>query len=79
MLGFRIDPAEKLQEVVKEIQSLHRVYSTNPILGVEFEVDDVPSSMDELVVENVQDDIDIVNEDEQSDAFAVSFSNRLPV
>ena len=60
---------------MKEIQSLHRVYSANPILGVEFEIDDVPQSMDELVVENVQDDIDIVNEDEQSDAFAVSLEN----
>lgn len=75
VLGFRIDPAEKLQEVVKEIQSLHRVYSSNPILGVEFEVDDVPASTDELIVENIQDDIDIVNEDEQSDAFAAYFAD----
>ncbi|XP_041478439.1 Bardet-Biedl syndrome 5 protein homolog [Lytechinus variegatus] len=75
VLGFRLDPAEKLQEIVKEIQSLHRVYSTNPILGVEFEVDDVPAAAEELVVENVQDDIDIVNEDEQSDAFAAYFAD----
>ncbi|XP_071491854.1 BBSome complex member BBS5-like [Diadema antillarum] len=75
VLGFRIDPAEKLQEVVKEIQSLHRVYSSNPILGVEFEVDDIPQTMDELVVENVQDDIDIVDDDEQSDAFAAYFAD----
>ena len=25
MLGFRIDPAEKLQEAIKEIQSLQKV------------------------------------------------------
>ena len=25
MLGFRVDPAEKLQEAVKEIQSLQKV------------------------------------------------------
>jgi len=25
VLGFRIDPAEKLQEAAKEIQSLHKV------------------------------------------------------
>ncbi|XP_011680639.1 Bardet-Biedl syndrome 5 protein homolog [Strongylocentrotus purpuratus] len=75
VLGFRLDPAEKLQEVVKEIQSLHRVYSTNPILGVEFEVDDVPATAEELVVENIQDDIDIVNDDEQSDAFAAYFAD----
>lgn len=25
MLGFRIDPYEKLKEIVKELQTLHRV------------------------------------------------------
>ena len=38
MLGFRIDPVEKLQDAVKEIQSLHKVYSACPIFGIEFEV-----------------------------------------
>ena len=37
VLGFRIDPVERLQETAKEIQSLHRVYSSCPIFGVEFE------------------------------------------
>ena len=78
-VGFRLDPAEMLQEVVKEIQSLHRVYSTNPILGVEFETDEVPASAEELVIENIQDDIDIVNDDEQSDAFAVSLDHPLSI
>lgn len=40
MLGFRIDPVEKLQGTVKEIQSLHRVYSSCPIFGVEFETEE---------------------------------------
>ena len=37
VLGFRIDPVEKLQATVKEIQNLHKVYSTCPVFGVEFE------------------------------------------
>ena len=37
VLGFRIDPVEKLQSTVKEIQSLHKVYSACPVFGVEFE------------------------------------------
>ena len=37
ILGFRIDPIEKLQEIQKEIASLHKLYSTNPIFGVEYE------------------------------------------
>ena len=40
MLGFRVDPMERLQEAVKEIQSLHRVYSVCPIFGIEFEIED---------------------------------------
>lgn len=40
MLGFRVDPVEKLQETAKEIQSLHRVYSACPIFGVEFELEE---------------------------------------
>ena len=37
ILGFRIDPIEKLQEIQKEIASLHKLYSNNPIFGVEYE------------------------------------------
>ena len=72
VLGFRIDPADKLQDVVKEIQSLHRVYSSSPIFGVEYESEDRPQTVEELTIENPQDGVDIVNDDEQSDAFAVS-------
>lgn len=40
MLGFKIDPVEKLQEAVKEINSLHKVYSANPIFGVDYEMEE---------------------------------------
>ena len=36
VLGFRIDPQEKLKEVYKEIQSLHKTYSSTPIFGVDY-------------------------------------------
>lgn len=75
VLGFRIDPMEKLQETVKEIQSLHRVYSASPILGVEFEREDNPQALEDLKVENIQDDVDIIDEEGQSDAFAAYFAD----
>lgn len=34
ILGFRIDPQERLMGIFKEISSLHIVYTGNPILGV---------------------------------------------
>ncbi|WAQ95075.1 BBS5-like protein, partial [Mya arenaria] len=56
VLGFRIDPVEKLQQTHKEIQSLYKVYSACPVFGVEFEEDDRPQGLDELTIERVQDD-----------------------
>lgn len=75
VLGFRIDPADKLQEVCKEIQSLQRVYSSSPIFGIQYENEEEPPTVDELTVDPVTDDVDIVNDDEQSDAFAAYFAD----
>lgn len=36
VLGFRIDPQQRLQEVLKEIQSMHQAYCSRPILGVDY-------------------------------------------
>jgi Bardet-Biedl syndrome 5 protein len=36
ILGFRIDPADKLESAYKEISSLHKTYSETPIYGVEY-------------------------------------------
>lgn len=36
-LGFRVDPASRLVEVYKELDSLFSVYSVNPIFGVTYE------------------------------------------
>ena len=40
VLGFRVDPVEKLQETARQIQSLHQVYGNCPIFGIEFEIED---------------------------------------
>lgn len=74
VLGFRIDPVEKLQQVHKEIQSLHKVYSNCPVFGVEFEEEDRPQGLDELTIERVKDDVEIETEG-QSDAFAAYFAD----
>lgn len=36
ILGFRVDPEEKLKNLYKELISLHSVYKSNPIFGVEY-------------------------------------------
>ncbi|XP_003386094.1 PREDICTED: Bardet-Biedl syndrome 5 protein homolog [Amphimedon queenslandica] len=40
VLGFRIDPQEKLRSTLQQINSLYRVFSAHPIFGVEYETDE---------------------------------------
>ena len=37
ILGFKVDPEEKLKEMTKEILSLMKVYGSCPIFGIESE------------------------------------------
>lgn len=75
VLGFKIDPSERLQEVCKEVQSLHKVYAACPMFGVQYELDTGPQSVNELTVEPVQDDVLIESGEDQSDAFAAYFAD----
>nr|CAB3225175.1 COS41.4 [Phallusia mammillata] len=63
VLGFRIDPLEKLQETAKEIQSLHRVYSSSPVYGVQHEknINKVDEELEngQIINAAVMEDIDI--------------------
>jgi len=38
VLGFRIDPQERLHEVYKELLSLHTIYSKTPLFGVHYDM-----------------------------------------
>lgn len=73
VLGFRMDPVEKLHETVKQIQKLYKVYSSWPIFGIEFEKEDSPDALEDVTIEPVEDGIDIVNEEPTSDAFAAYY------
>uniref|UniRef100_A0A3Q2DFU4 Bardet-Biedl syndrome 5 protein homolog n=1 Tax=Cyprinodon variegatus TaxID=28743 RepID=A0A3Q2DFU4_CYPVA len=74
VLGFKIDPVEKLQDALKEINSLHKVYSANPIFGVDYEMEEKPQPLEELTVEQPPDDVEI-EPDEQTDAFTAYFAD----
>lgn len=74
ILGFRIDPYEKLQDVFKEVKTLHEVYAANPIFGVKFAVEEKPSSLQERKVERKADDVEIL-EDDHLDALAVYYAD----
>ena len=40
MLGFRVDPVEKLKDIVQEIHSLYQVYQASPVFGVDFTLEE---------------------------------------
>uniref|UniRef100_A0AAX7U934 BBSome complex member BBS5 PH domain-containing protein n=1 Tax=Astatotilapia calliptera TaxID=8154 RepID=A0AAX7U934_ASTCA len=65
---------EKLQDALKEINSLHKVYSANPIFGVDYEMEEKPQPLEELTVEQPPDDVEI-EPDEQTDAFTAYFAD----
>lgn len=62
VLGFRVDPAEKLKEVFTEVEGLHKVFSANPIFGVEFSVEERAGSLSSVAVPRETDDVEIVND-----------------
>ncbi|ODM88251.1 Bardet-Biedl syndrome 5 protein, partial [Orchesella cincta] len=72
ILGFRIDPKEKLQSVYKSLLSIHDTYMAYPEFGVEFN----PDRKDRLhraITEEVE-EID-ENPELASDAFAAYFAD----
>ena len=76
ILGFRVDPAEQLQKVFQEVQSLHKIFSTTPVFGVDFSTEDKAAPLEQLTVARTQDDVEIVNTDEAAhDASAAYFAD----
>lgn len=73
ILGFRVDPADQLQDVFKEIKSLHRVFATTPIFGVKYTVEEQPLSLERLTYTRVEDDVEITNDG--GDAFAAYYAS----
>ena len=61
VLGFRIDPADRLAAVCAEIKSLLAVYSANPVFGVAFVVEAAPAPLEQLREARVADDITITS------------------
>jgi len=74
ILGFRVDPADKLMELQQEITSLHATYSTNPIFGIDFSMEEKPKPLSELKVPQQQEDLEIVDDEEAHDALTAYYA-----
>ncbi|CAB3403489.1 unnamed protein product [Caenorhabditis bovis] len=81
VLGFRIDPPERLQTTCKTIQSLHKAHLIKPIFGVTYirekgeKVENRPKDADEPIttIDNNEDDVEFDNRGVRPDPFAAYF------
>eukprot|EP00743_Colponemidia_sp_Colp-15_P004145 GILK01004474.1.p1 GENE.GILK01004474.1~~GILK01004474.1.p1 ORF type:complete len:366 (-),score=75.70 GILK01004474.1:200-1252(-) len=62
ILGFRVDPEDALDPLVKELQSLHRVFTKTPMYGVEATIEEAPKDIKEVAVKRYFEDVQIVDE-----------------
>lgn len=70
ILGFRMDPLSKLEEVHREVVQLHTLFSATPVFGVDFVLESEAPSLQQLTQPRIEEDAEIV--DEQQDAHAVA-------
>ncbi|XP_017046051.1 Bardet-Biedl syndrome 5 protein homolog [Drosophila ficusphila] len=54
VLGFRIDPAERLNELFKELCSLHTIYGEQPNFGIQYNAKDARQRLAEAAEEAAQ-------------------------
>jgi Bardet-Biedl syndrome 5 protein len=71
--GFRIDPVERLDDVLKEATKLHSVFSTTPIFGVDFNFENEAPSIQELLQPRVEEDTELVEDQEDVHALAAYY------
>lgn len=76
ILGFRVDPADQLQAVFQEVQSLHTVFSNTPIFGVDYANEEKPAPLNEVRVPTTQDDVEFVDTEVQ-DSIAAYYAEGI--
>ena len=75
MLGFRMDPVEKLEGTHIELKKLWDVYTTNPIFGVQFNFESDSPSLEQLLQPRVEEDTELVEDEEDVHAVAAYYAD----
>jgi Bardet-Biedl syndrome 5 protein len=74
ILGFRIDPVDRLAAVAQEVQTLHKLFSTNPVFGVDFTLEEVAPTVNQLLQPRAEEDTEIIEEAEDVHAIAAYYA-----
>jgi Bardet-Biedl syndrome 5 protein len=61
ILGFKLD---NLDDVYTEITALYKVYTQNPVFGVECALEEVTHDIEKVTIPNVEDQLEIVDQSE---------------
>jgi Bardet-Biedl syndrome 5 protein len=73
ILGFKIEPEDKLIGLYKEIVNLHQLFASNPIFGVDYTIEEEMPSTQQLLQPRVEEDFNLLEEQEDSHAVAAYF------
>ena len=75
LLGFRIDPEDRLEEVFRAIASLYRVYASKPNFGIRFIVEETPKALDSLKVARTEDAVEIIDNDDTMESLSAYYAD----
>lgn len=75
VLGFRIDPKDKLKEILNEIQSLFFTYRSNPIFGIEYTIEEEAEPLDQRTIPQPEEDAEIVEDEDAYDSLAAYYAD----
>jgi len=64
ILGFRADPVDHLEEVYQQISNLWKVFSSTPIFGVDYTIEERQDDAKDAFVPRTEDDVEIVEGDD---------------
>ena len=71
ILGFRVDPQDRIAEVFQEIHSLFQIYSVGPLFGVDFTIEAEAPNIEQLLQPKVNEDTELIEDAEDTHAIAV--------
>jgi Bardet-Biedl syndrome 5 protein len=74
ILGFRLDPVDKLEETYGELKKLWEIYAANPNFGVSFTFEDVAPDVQQLLQPRVEEDTEVVDDEEDAHAVAAYYA-----
>jgi len=77
ILGFRVDPLDKLDSVLFELQNLHQVYSTSPIFGVEYTIESAAPDIEKLMQPRIEEDSALLDDGEDIQALASYYAEGI--